>query len=292
MSGQQLEELLTDEAVIRDGEQLVLACSGGPDSVALAHLLNAYSQRRSLKVSLAYIHHPTRHSAWQDEAVVLRVGATLGLDVDVQALDVLRPTDEATLRDARYAALQRIAATAGATAVVTAHHAQDQTESVLLALFRGTGPDGFLGMPMRRELAGGIDLVRPLLRADPTSLLAYCHAHGLPYAIDPTNDDSDLRRNAVRAALTELRPHFPGMDEAVARAVLLIANERDATPRAQLRRQVRELLRSEDVLRDISFERVEAAVRAMERGSSGRFELRHGLTLAIEGNSISLERKP
>ena len=290
MSGQQLEELLSDEAIVRAGERVLVACSGGPDSVALAHLLATVAPRRSLTISLAYIHHATRHSAWQDEAVVLRIGASLHLEVDVRAIEP-PALDEASLRDARYGALHDLAQQIGATAVATAHHAQDQTETVLLALFRGTGPTGLLGMPARRTLDAGVDLVRPLLRADPGSLLSYCHAQGLPYAVDPTNDDSDLRRNAIRAALYELRPYFPGMDEAVARAVMLVEEEQAATPRADLRRHVREVLRDEDALHDVPFERIEAAVRALERGTNGRFELRGGLTLRVDGQKLAIERR-
>ena len=290
ISGQQLQALLTDESVLHASERMIVACSGGPDSVALAHLLSEVATRRSQIISLAYIHHGTRRSAWQDEAVVLRIGASLQLDVDVRAI-APEAHDEATLRDARYRILTSLAQEHGASAIVTAHHAGDQTESVLLALFRGTGPDGLVGMSARRSLIEGIDLVRPLLRADEQSLVAYCHEHGLPYAIDPSNEDQDFRRNALRETLRQLRPYFPGMDAAVARAIMLLASERDAAPRAELRQHVRDILRQEDALHDVSFERVEAAVRALERGRSGRFELQGGLTLRVDGRRIALERE-
>ena len=177
----------------------------------------------------------------------------------------------------------------GATAVATAHHAEDQSETVLLALFRGTGSAGVAGMPARRELAPGIDLIRPLLRTGAEDLRAYCHAQALPYAVDPTNADAELRRNAVRSALEGLRPLFPGLDEAVARAADLAAHEAAGSPRSVLRRQVREALQGDSRLKDVAFAHIEAAVLALERGGGGRFYMKDGVALVIEHGEVRVE---
>lgn len=153
---------------------------------------------------------------------------------------------------------------------------------MLLALFRGSGPEGLAGMPSRRALDAGIELVRPLLRIPAQDLRYYCHVNGLPYAVDPTNESAALRRNAVREALAALRPAFPGLDEAVSRAAELAASERSGSERAELRRRVREVLRDEASLTDVDFAHVEAAVRAMESGGGGRFLMKKGLTLRVE----------
>lgn len=266
---------------MREGERVVAACSGGPDSVALVAALHAVATPMALTLSIAHVNHGVRASAWQDECIVLRVAANFGLPVNAVALQPERKS-EAALRSARYAALEQIARDRGASAIATAHHAEDQTETVLLALFRGSGPDGLGGMEARRPLASGIDLVRPLLRIASENLRYYCQVNGLPYAIDPTNEDETVRRNAVRAALEALRPAFPALDEAVARAAELVASERAASPRAQLRRRVREALRDQGQLADVDFEHVEAAVRTIERGGSGRFLMKAGITLRIE----------
>jgi tRNA(Ile)-lysidine synthase TilS/MesJ len=170
--------------------------------------------------------------------------------------------DEASLRDARYAALARIARENGARTIATAHTAEDQTETVLLALFRGTGPDGLGGMPAERPLDGDLRLIRPLLRAGHDELRAELARSGLPYALDPTNDDARYRRSAVRAALVALRDEFPGLDRAVARCAEILRAERSGDPRALERRALRERLREEGLLRDIPFERIEAALTA------------------------------
>jgi tRNA(Ile)-lysidine synthase len=240
-----------------------------------------------LQLTMAHVNHGVRASAWQDECVALRAAAALTLPIDVVALDAGAHASEAALRERRYEALLQCARARGANAVATAHNAEDQTETVLMALFRGAGPEGLTGMRARRSLAPGIDLVRPLLRMAAPALRAYCHAAALPYAVDPTNADLALRRNAVREALEALRPVFPGLDEAVARAAAVVTAEAGQTERAALRRGVRARLAEETELRDVDFTHVEAAVRAMEAGRSGSFHMKAGVRLEIERGAIA-----
>ncbi len=281
-----LEQHLERDGVIRKGESILVACSGGVDSIALAAVLAAISKRMELQLTLAYVHHGTRDSAWQDECVVLRVAATFGLPVRVAAIEP-GAGDEASLREARYAALARVAQTTGAQTVATAHNCEDQSETVLLALFRGAGPDGVSGMRPRRPLAENIELARPLLRIPAGDLRYYCHVHALPYAIDPTNSDADFRRNAIRQALEALRPLFPGLDAAVARSAELAGEEEAGTDRALFRRRIRRALEAEEGLRDVDFTHVEAAVRALESGRSGQFHMKSGVELRIERGAIA-----
>ena len=287
-----LEQAIERDGVIRRGDRIVVACSGGTDSVALAALLASVAKPMDLALMLAYVHHGTRDSAWQDECVVLRIGATFGLPVRISALDAAA-RDEQSLREARYGALTGIARACGANVVATAHHCEDQSETVLLALFRGTGPDGIAGMRPRREFGENLELARPLLRISASNLRYYCHVHALPYAVDPTNHDMSLRRNAVRTALEALRPLFPGLDAAVARTAELAGEERAGSQRSALRRDVRAALEAHEGLRDVDFAHVEAAVRALETGGSGRFHMKSGIELLIERGTIaSIERTP
>jgi tRNA(Ile)-lysidine synthase len=281
-----VEQIITSNGVIRPGERVLIACSGGPDSVALVAALHAVSKRMALHLCIAHVNHGQRESAWQDECVVLRIGAAYELALEVVALrDGSR--NEQRLREARYTALIDAALRHGCAVIATAHHAEDQSETVLLALLRGSGPSGLAGMPARRALREGLDLARPLLSVPSEALLAYCHANALPFAADPTNADTSLRRNAVREALEALRPLFPGLDGAVARAAELVHDERETTDRAGLRRRVRERLASQGELRDIDFAHVEAAVRALEGGRTGTFYMKPGLLLKIEQGSIA-----
>lgn len=285
-----IEESVEREGAIRKGDRVLVACSGGSDSVGLAAILAAVAKPMNLSVSLGHVNHGVRDSAWQDEAVALRVSAALSLPVQISALAMDR-RDEAALRDARYETLLDMARRCGANVVATGHNAEDQTETVLLALFRGTGPSGLRGMPERRSLAGDVDLARPLLRFERATIREYVQSVGLPYAVDPTNEDTGYRRNAVRSALAALRPLFPGLDAAVSRAAELVGDELAENAEAALRRQVRETLREHQALRGVDFEHIEAAVRALERGRSGRFSMGPGVELAIENGQLTVHRE-
>lgn len=281
-----VEHVLERSDAFAAGESVLIACSGGPDSVALAAAMHVVAAQLQLTLHLGFVNHGTRASAWQDECVVLQVAAQFELPLEIAARNDRDAAEEA-LRVARYDALTGMAERRGCSVVVTAHHAEDQSETVLLALLRGTGPAGLRGMEGRRQLAEGIDLSRPFLKIPSERLRAYCHARALPYAVDPSNARTSLRRNAVREALAALRPLFPGLDAAVARAADVVAEERAASPRARLRSAVREELGKETELRDIDFLHVEEAVRALEDGRTGTFHMKAGIALRIEGGMVT-----
>ena len=272
--GAHLDARVRRAAGIAAGATVLVATSGGPDSVVLAAVLDRIGRADGFSVVLGHVNHGTRPSAWQDECVVLSLGARLDRAVRIAA--VRADDDEASLRTARYDALTAMARDCGAAAVATAHAAEDQTETVLLALFRGTGLDGLAGIPPRRPLAAGIDLVRPLLRIARAELRAELHRIGLPYALDPSNADPRYKRNALRGRLDDLRADFPNLDAAVARCAEIVRAERAGDERAAARDDLRRRLRERDALRDIPFERIEAALDA---APGTRTFLKPGVTL-------------
>jgi tRNA(Ile)-lysidine synthase len=280
-----VERAIEQTGLFRHGECVLVACSGGPDSVALMAAARAVAKRAHFTLRAAHINHGLRESAWQDECVALQITAQFETPIDVVALES-GSADEQRLRTARYDVLIDLAKRHGCTAVATAHHAEDQSETVLLALLRGTGPAGLRGMRARRRLAPGVDLLRPFLGLASDALRHYCHARVLPYAVDPSNSETNLRRNAVREALAALRPLFPGLDAAVARAADVVGEERDSSRRAQLRRSVREQLGRDGALREIDFLHVEEAVRALESGRTGSFHMKPGVVLRIESGVV------
>jgi tRNA(Ile)-lysidine synthase len=273
-----IEQHLEAQTIAPDGATILTACSGGPDSVALASLLARLGPAHRWRIVLGHVNHQLRDSAWQDECIVLSVAARLGVEVRVAALTPRGKKDEAGLRGRRYAALAEIAREVGAAAVVTAHTAEDQSETVLLSLFRGTGARELTGIPPRQRLAEGVELVRPLLRIGRAALHAELGASALPYVRDPTNADATYRRNAVRCALHGLREQFPHLDEAVARCAEILGDELAGTDRAAARGKLRDALAAVDEvgLRDVSFERIEAALGA----SSGHVHLKKGVEFA------------
>jgi tRNA(Ile)-lysidine synthase len=280
-----LEKRVQAEVAVRRGEVLLAATSGGPDSVALAALLARAAAAGDARLVLGHVNHGVRPSSWQDEAVVLALAGSLGVRVLCASLEP-GPSAEARLRQGRYGRLAEMARTAGARRIFTAHHAEDQAETVLLALFRGTGPAGLAGMAPVRELAPDLELARPLLGVDRAALAAYCAALRLPYALDPTNYEPGYRRNALRRALAELRTSFPGLDAAVARCAAILRDEAAGSPRSTIRRRLRQEVAAAtgDAL-DLTFERLEAAARAVEARRPGRHFVRAGVEITVTARS-------
>ena len=174
------------------GSAVLIAISGGPDSTALAHL--TAEARPDLAVTLGHIRHGLRDDT-RDVAAVRTNASFLGFPLVIAEVDVVADGEgpEAAARARRYAALRRLARDAGAGWILVGHTADDQAETLLLRLARGTGVPGLGGMAPVRG-----DIVRPLLRLRRADVHRFVVGEGLPVAADPTNEDRRLRRNAVR----------------------------------------------------------------------------------------------
>lgn len=245
--------------------RMAVALSGGSDSVALAWLAYRYTHQRNGEITLIHINHGRRASADQDEAVAVAVAARLGLPLYTRRLTISRD-DEASLREARYAAICEVMSRIRTPYLMTGHTASDQTETLLLALFRGSGRRGLAGIPRQRALTPDCTVVRPLLRLDRETLRRCCERAHLPYVIDPTNTDRRYRRNLVREALDTLRLEFPGLDRAVARTIALLAQEHDEPEAATASAAIAAWLRARGGEGgDISSERIERILATFSR---------------------------
>jgi tRNA(Ile)-lysidine synthase len=201
-AGRSRDELLAEVArvlaVVPQGAAVVVACSGGPDSTALASL--TLEARADVDLTLAYVAHGLRDAATDaaEAALVAQHADWLGAASVVLPVTVARTGDglEADARRVRYEALEAEVARRGAVALLLGHHADDQAETLLLRLARGTGPDGLGGMAAVRGVR-----VRPLLRVRRVDLVRHCEREGLPFALDPMNRDPDVRRVQVRDEL-------------------------------------------------------------------------------------------
>lgn len=168
---------------------VLLACSGGADSTFLAR---AWRACPDLPPAVAVVvDHGHRAGSAADAANACARLAALGLAAEVAPAAPPAPSDadEAALRTARYAALLAAAHRHGAACVLTAHTADDLAETVLLRILRGTGLRGLAGIPARRALAPGVELLRPLLGLRRDALRAALRARGIPWWEDPTNAD-------------------------------------------------------------------------------------------------------
>jgi tRNA(Ile)-lysidine synthase len=186
------------------GRPGIVAVSGGPDSVALAHLLAS----ASIAFTIAHLNHQLRGTdSDADETFVQTLGDKLHLPCRTTRIDTAaraaaaKDNLEATARATRYDWLAQVAREENASWVAVGHTADDQAETVLFRLLRGSGLHGLAGMRERRPLAPGVDLIRPLLRVRRSELLAYLKEGGHDYCLDASNLDPRFTRNRIRGEL-------------------------------------------------------------------------------------------
>ncbi len=308
------------QGTIAAGDQVLAACSGGPDSVALVALLMKLREEMPLEIHLAHFNHRLRDGADEDERFVRDLARRWVLPLDAESADVRSHAAKKKLnleeagRDLRYDFLRRAAARVGATKIATGHTMTDQAETVLMRLMRGTGLSGLAGIS---AIVAGLPcpIVRPLLGIAGPDLRAWLAAEGIPYREDPSNLDRRFLRNRIRAELLpelgcryepRIVVHLARLaaiaredDELLGAFVRELADEfivrkgRDAyldlktlpllLP-ALARRIAREYLRElRGDLRDISYEDVESL---LSLGEGKDLPIRKGLALRREGGLV------
>jgi tRNA(Ile)-lysidine synthase len=185
----------------QDGERLALAVSGGPDSLALLVLAHAAFPDR---IEAATVDHRLRSGSAGEAAMVADICAQLGVAHAVLPVAVAQGNIQAEARAARYAALAGWMKERGLTALATAHHADDQAETLLMRLNRGSGVAGLAGVRSWGEVPGTrLPLLRPLLGWRRVDLAEVVAAAGLTAAADPSNTDERFDRVRIRQALTD-----------------------------------------------------------------------------------------
>lgn len=186
---------------------ILAAVSGGADSVALLRLLHSVRAPGQGRLVVAHFNHALRSEADADERFVGQLAQRLGLECLVRRNRVpagltARPTGvEEVARNARYDFLRQAAAECGARYVATAHTADDQAETVLHRILRGTGIRGLAGMRRARSLVEGVTLFRPLLTVRRAELIAYLSGLDQPFCQDATNLERRFTRNRLRHEL-------------------------------------------------------------------------------------------
>jgi tRNA(Ile)-lysidine synthetase-like protein len=220
-------QLIEEQALLPRGVTVVCAVSGGADSICLLHRLYWLQNQLGIRLVAAHFNHKLREDdSDRDEAFVaqfialcctaqtLSDGTALpGVPLLTGAQDVAAAAKsrgvglEEAARDLRYAFLRQAARQTGAQRIATAHTADDNVETVLFHMARGSGLRGLTGIPVARE-----ELVRPLLTTTRQEIEAYLSYHGLPYRVDQSNFDLRFTRNRIRHRLSpvleELFPQF------------------------------------------------------------------------------------
>lgn len=184
---------------------LGLAVSGGPDSLALLLLAAAAMRDGHLaEIAVMSVDHGLREEAAEEVALVQRVCASLAIPFTAAQVSVSAGNLQAKAREARYAALERWAVGAGLGAVATAHHADDQAETLLMRLARGSGLSGLAGVRAWGHLPDGeTGLIRPLLGFRKSELEAVVASAGITPVRDPSNENPAFDRVRVRQHLAE-----------------------------------------------------------------------------------------
>lgn len=204
---------------------LLVAVSGGVDSVALAHLLHEAGRQ----IALGHVHHGIREASDREELLVRALAMELAAPIRVVRLDLDRSRKgsfQELARQERYNALAVMAEDLGAAGVVTAHHADDQAETVLMNLARGAGPKGLGGMAAVGSVPGheSLPLIRPMLEFTRGEIVDFAGSRSLSWEEDATNRDIRYRRNAVRHRLMPVFHEIfgEGASRAISRSARLL----------------------------------------------------------------------
>ena len=195
-----IDAFLRRHALLETGEPVVTGLSGGVDSIVLTSVLAALG----VPVRAVHVNYRLRGDASdEDEAFVRTWCGERGIDLIVRSFDGEWPSGasvQQAARDFRYAVFEEEALAIPCGKVAVGHHRDDQAETVLLNLFRGSGPEGLAGMPVRREISPGssVQVVRPLLAERRRDIEAYARAQGLTWREDASNTTPKYRRGALR----------------------------------------------------------------------------------------------
>lgn len=229
---ERVEGYILAKGLILPGNTVVVGFSGGPDSLCLADLLCRLSDRHGWRILLAHFDHQLRGEASRGDARFCEEwAASKGLEFRTASADIAKEAQEScestelAARRFRYAFFSQLQAETGAARIALGHHQDDQAETVLMRLIRGTGIDGLAGMrPLRKD-----GVIRPLLAEPRSEIMKYCNEQSLVPCIDHTNMESLYTRNCLRLEVLPLlaERYNPRIAEALCRTATQAAEDSD-----------------------------------------------------------------
>ncbi len=234
---ERMRERIVTRRLFKRGERVVVAVSGGVDSMVLLHVLYTLAPDFGWELSVAHFNHRLRgRSSDADERLVRGTARRLRLPCAVASAEVRKGAEargvsiEMAARELRHAFLARCAKSRGARVVALAHHADDQVELFLLRLFRGAGGEGLGGMKARSASPTGerVTLVRPLLEFSKEEIVSFARVRGIRFREDASNASAEFERNWVRQELLpKLRRRQPAVVKNILRTMEIAGTEAD-----------------------------------------------------------------
>ncbi len=213
--------------MIRRGEGVVIGVSGGPDSVALLHVLDMLKSDMGFWIAVAHVDHGLRAESAQDAVFVEETAEKLGLKAWVKRVDVRSVASregvsvEEAGRRVRYAFFEEVRDALTAHLIATAHHLDDELETFFLRVFRGASLKGLSGIPATRG-----KIIRPLIRETRSEIFRFLQEQGIPYRPDPTNLENATERNFIRNRLFPvIAERFPDFRKPLHRSIGMIRQE-------------------------------------------------------------------
>lgn len=204
--------------MLEKGESIVVAVSGGADSIALLHAVNSLKEALGITVYACHINHNLRgEESLRDERFVKEFCGKLGVPLSIFSIDVKNNVEkhesiEERARKMRYSCFEAVCKEKRAK-LATAHTASDNAETVFINILRGTGTKGLGGIPPVRD-----NIIRPIIRCTREDIEKYCTENGLTYVTDSSNLSDDYTRNKLRHHLIPMLKEFnPSIFEAVSR---------------------------------------------------------------------------
>lgn len=281
---------------LTSGKKLVVAVSGGPDSVCLLHILAKLQKELKVSLHVAHLNHQLRGiESEADAQYVSDLSRQLGIPATIEGREVKgyqakhRLSPEEAAREVRYSFLSEVAKSIGAERVAVGHTTDDHIETILLHLVRGTGTRGLRGLQPYTEWkskTGSIVVIRPLLEVSRRETEDYCQSHELKPRIDASNISLSPLRNRIRHQLLPLlKSYNPGIAQALLRTGRIASDDIDFLDKevAQLWDEVAQEQPNTIVLDKKKFDRLPPALKrylfraAAERllGSAKDIEMRH-----------------
>ena len=330
---QRVSYFVHEQRLIPREQKLVVAVSGGPDSVCLLHVLVKLQKELDIKLHVAHLNHQLRGAESEADArYVADLAHRLDIPASIERRDVKayqaqhRVSLEEAAREVRYTFLAKVAESVGAERVAVGHTVDDNVETILMHLIRGSGTRGLKGLqPLSRWQPSGVSLavIRPLLWLSREETAGYCRSHQLSPCLDASNLSLSSLRNRIRhQLLPQLQSYNPQVAEALLRTARIAADDLafidkegaklwgevaqkqgstvilnkksfvdlpSALQRHLLRASIEELLGN---LKDIEARHIEEVIDALDKPAGKKISLPDGLTFTIEYDRYLLGSDP